>query len=86
MTITGLDRLNQRRERIIRQLATIKHKTKLADRKVETRKKILIGAMILQRVNNDSAMKERLLTQLDPFLIKPSDRKIFGLPQIERRM
>lgn len=52
-------------------------------RKEATRKKIIVGAMILQRAESDSNFKAGLLNGLDQFVSK-RDRPLFaeiGLPQ-----
>ena len=56
---------------------------KIRQRKEEdhilTKKKILIGAHILEKIKNDQFAWAVLAKELDGFLIRPYDRKLFGL-------
>lgn len=52
-------------------------------RREETRKKILVGALVLNRAKNDPEFHQKLLYELDQFL-SDRDRPLFaemGLPQ-----
>jgi uncharacterized membrane protein YccC len=52
-------------------------------RKDDTRRKVLVGAMILETMEateSDQWPKERLIDALDSFLIRDRDRALFGLP------
>lgn len=55
-------------------------KDKGKERKLETRKKVLVGAMILQWVKDGSFSEEDLLAALDSFLLRDYDRAVFDLP------
>jgi hypothetical protein len=48
-------------------------------RKVETRKKILAGAYLLEKHEREGTV-EGLIKELDSFLIRAHDRILFGLP------
>lgn len=50
------------------------------ERAAETRRKILIGALILDRVDRGEWPRDRLLAMLDAGLSRPDDRVLFGLP------
>ena len=58
-----------------------------AERKVErsqdTRRKILVGAAILAKVERDEWPKEKLLAMLDLTLTRDDDRALFDLPAIQ---
>lgn len=53
------------------------HKTKL--RKLETRKKILIGSYYLEKANKDNSMTD-IQQLMDGFLTRDHDRLLFDLP------
>ncbi|MFV1874078.1 MAG: mobilization protein [Oleiphilus sp.] len=76
--------LKQREEKLKKQLALAKAEVAQRKRKLETRQKILIGAMILNDAEKSEVVKETLLKRLDGFLTRRSDRKLFGLN--ERRV
>lgn len=54
-------------------------KSTLQKRKDDTRRKILIGAMIIGKTKNDPGFKKRVLAELDCFLEREADRKLFNL-------
>lgn len=55
-------------------------KDKARERKVDTRKKVLVGAMIFQWVKDGRLSYEDLLAGLDSFLLRDYDRAVFDLP------
>ncbi len=55
------------------------NKLKVKDRKIDTRKKILIGAMVLNKMENDSEYRDKVMQGLDKYLTVERDRKTFGL-------
>ncbi|MDK4587443.1 mobilization protein [Kingella kingae] len=75
-------KLKQLRER--KKLAENREKKKLKEqeRKDDTRKKILLGAMYLQKMRSDEIAHEKILMSLDKFLKENRDRKLFGLPEL----
>ena len=74
-------------EEKLKQLKALKQKkesrAKAAEVKKEraddTRRKILIGAMYLERFKSDAEAKAKMLNQLDRFLTRPADRALFDL-------
>lgn len=88
--INKIDERIQKQEYELKRLKTLKRKAESRKRAVEreqqrkdyTRKKILIGACILKiaEVNQDN--HDKLMTQLDNFLINNRDRELFGLKPI----
>lgn len=49
------------------------------ERAKDTRRKILVGAAILSKVERGEWPKDKLLAMLDSALIRPDDRALFGL-------
>lgn len=49
------------------------------NRKDDTRRKILIGAMYFERMKKDDEFKEQMLKRLDKYLTTERDRKLFQL-------
>lgn len=74
-----LRRLEERRDAINAQLQKERAKEQKEKRKKETRKKILAGAMILDKVANGAWEKEKFKNHMDRFLTKESDRALFDL-------
>jgi GTP-binding protein EngB required for normal cell division len=60
-----------------------KTKQKEQDRKDDTRRKILLGSMYIQKMRNDENFSAQVLTQLDKYLTENRDRQLFDLSDIE---
>ena len=56
-----------------------KHLESKAKRAADTRKKILIGAFMLERMEKNDETKAKLIGQLDQYLTRTDDRELFGL-------
>jgi len=52
------------------------------ERAKDTRRKILVGAAILTKVERGEWPKEKLLAMLDSTLTRPDDRALFSLSEI----
>jgi hypothetical protein len=80
------DRIKAQEEKL-KQLKALKQKQeamkRAADAKKvradETRRKILIGAMLLDQMEKNEAMKKNIIGQLDSFLTRPDDRALFNI-------
>lgn len=54
-------------------------KKKEQERKDDTRRKILLGSYLLKKMNDNGANKEKILADLNDYLIEDRDRKLFNL-------
>lgn len=85
--MTILDSKIETMEAKIRQLKALKQKQEAKARaernkrskKEADRRKILVGAALLRRVENGTWTEERLKALMDEFLQKPEERALFGL-------
>jgi membrane protein involved in colicin uptake len=59
-------------------LARERAKEKEQARKDDTRRKILLGSYLLKKMEHE-ANKEKILAELNEYLIEERDRKLFGL-------
>jgi len=75
-------KLAQEREKKARLLARRKAAEAKKSRATDTRKKILIGAAVLSKVESGAMPRERLLSLLDSALTRPADRALFDLPPL----
>ena len=73
------EQLKQQKEKAQKIAAAIKGKENGKARKLENRKKMLIGAMIFSQMSKNESLKENILGKLDGFLTKDSERAVFGL-------
>ena len=73
-----LSELKVRQQRQARRERTLQSQR---DRRDDTRRKILVGACVLTRLQRGELTQAQLWAMLDPFLTRPDDRALFGLPQ-----
>lgn len=59
-----------------------KQKQKEKKKNDDTRRKILLGAYLLKKMNDSETAHQRILAELDGYLVENRDRKLFGLPDI----
>lgn len=53
-----------------------------ANRSQDTRRKILIGSLFMQRATVSDEAQQKLRALLDTFLTRPDDRALFDLPPV----
>lgn len=80
--LSKIEKLERQKEVIEAQLQKEKARHKDRHRKDETRRKILLGAYFLDKLKNDGTF-ESIKQELNSFLTRNSDRKLFGLPLLE---
>jgi len=71
--------LKQRRERIIRQKRQQQAKLTNQKRKEDTRRKVLIGAAVMAKVQAGEMTNDQLTTWMDGYLTRDDDRELFNL-------
>lgn len=49
------------------------------ERRQDTRRKVLAGAMLMELMEKDAELKKQMLGKLSTFLVRPDDRALFGL-------
>ena len=74
----SLSKLLQKKEKLDQQIASAKLRVKKKERAEDTRKKILVGAYFLEVKYKDK--EQELAKLIDGFLVRDSDRALFGLP------
>ena len=55
---------------------------KKQERAKDTRRKILLGAMMLEKIKRGDTDVNQIRADLDPFLKRNADRELFGLPPL----
>ena len=58
-------------------------RTPMKERKEDTRRKILVGSYYLDKAKKDGSFDE-LVKHMDKFLVRDSERKLFGLSSISK--
>lgn len=75
-----LAKLEEQRARLNAEIQRVRARDQKQKRKEETRRKVLVGAWILGKVESGEWPEERLLDGLDGYLERDHDRALFGLP------
>lgn len=73
------EKLKQEKAKKQKLEARKRHIESKAQRAIDTRKKILIGAFMLERMEKNEETKNKLIGQLDQYLTRSDDRELFGL-------
>ena len=73
-------KLEEQRARINAEIQRVRSRENQAERKRDTRRKILVGAMVLDQVERGEGSEERLKAVMDRFLEREQDRALFELP------
>ncbi len=79
MNKTCLEKLLKRKDQLEARIKLTQAKVQSQERKDETRRKILVGAYILEKYTSENK-SEFLVQELDNFLFRTCDRNLFGLP------
>lgn len=74
-----LNKLKRRKKQIEARISSRQARTKIKARKDDTRRKILVGAIFLEKAMREGTMDE-LIRTIDQFLIRDNDRALFNLP------
>ena len=75
-----LDELLKKREQLNAQIQQERNKQTQQQRKEDTRRKILLGALVIEMMKKGELDEKKILKKLDGFLTKDIDRKLFSLP------
>ena len=77
---TQLESLTQKRDQLNARIQLLKNRQLAQRRKDETRRKLLIGAMVLDFVRQGTWTDDQLHAALDAYLHRARDRALFDLP------
>jgi len=76
---TKLDKLLQKEAQLKAQIQLAKSAERTLEKKRDTRRKILIGAAVIARVESGRWPQADLLEMMDGFLTRPNERDLFEL-------
>lgn len=65
---------------IERKMQSVRAKQQAEQRKLDTRRKVLVGAMVLEQVERGEWPQERFTAAMDRFLTRDNDRALFDFP------
>ena len=73
--------LLKKREQLNAQIQQERNKQSQQKRKEDTRRKILLGALMMELMKKGELDEKKILKRLDGFLTKDIERKLFALPE-----
>jgi len=82
--LSKLQKLKLQKEILEARIQKAESLQKNRERKEDTRRKILIGSYFMDKLKKDGAY-ETIANELNTFLTRNSDRKLFGLTPIENQ-
>ena len=80
-----LETLLKKREQLNAQIQKQRNKQSQLKRKQNTRRKILLGALVMNLMEKGALSREEMMKELDVYLTKDIDRALFDLPPIDEK-
>lgn len=80
MKTKKIDGLTKRRDQLNAQIQALRAREQVQKRKDDTRRKVLIGGVVLKMLKTGEMPQERLTAILDQHLEREQDRALFELP------
>ncbi len=80
-----LDELLKRREQLNAQIQKIRTKEANQKRKEDTRRKVLLGALMMEMMEKGEIDSQKIRKKLSSFITKDIDRKLFDLPNLPQK-
>ncbi|ACK74162.1 hypothetical protein PCC7424_5603 (plasmid) [Gloeothece citriformis PCC 7424] len=72
-----LEQLLKKKEQLNAQIQKIKARESAEKRKEDTRKKILLGALVMEMMDKGELDEAKIMKRLDGFLTREIDRRLF---------
>ncbi|WP_299011845.1 mobilization protein [uncultured Shewanella sp.] len=76
-----LEKLKEKQKQIQAQIKQVEAREKQKQRKEDTRRKIILGAMIMDAMKNSAQYREKIESDLNRYLTNERDRKLFNLSE-----
>lgn len=77
-----ISKLEAQRSQLAARIAKERAKVSAADRKKDTRRKIIAGALALEHAEKNEGFGGTLQRLLNEYVTKPAERELFGLPPL----
>ena len=79
-----LSQLLKKREKLSAQIQKIRAREATQKRKEDTRRKILLGALVMEMMERGELDKDKIMKRLSGFLTREIDRKLFDFPVLDK--
>ena len=83
MSKKRLEQLLKKREQLSAQIQQIRSREANQKRKKDMRRKILLGALVMEIISKGELSRDKIMTQLDGFLTRDIDRKLFDFTSLK---
>ena len=80
-----IEKLEAKKQQIDAQIDKLKALNSEEKRKLDTRKKILLGSWVLNQIDNGEIAEEEVMAKMDKYLTRNIDRRVFDLPLLEKK-
>ena len=81
---TQLEKLKKQEAQLKARIQALEAGEKTRERKKDARRKILLGALLLERLKKGDPEAERFQAELDGYLTRDHDRALFELPPLPK--
>jgi len=78
-----VQQLEEKARQIAEQLQRARAKEAHDERKADTKRKVLLGAMVHAWIQEDDEIKAKVMARMEKFLTRNSDRRYFGMTLIK---
>ena len=78
-----IEKLRLQRQQINERIKSMEAKERTQERKLDTRRKILLGALLSDWMEKDEGLKKKVFGHLTRYLSRKNDRDLFGLSQVK---
>jgi hypothetical protein len=85
MTKGKLSELKKKQEQLAARIQLLEAAEKTRERKKDVRRKILLGALVLERLRQGDPKAESLRAELDGYLTRDNDRALFELSPLPEK-
>jgi hypothetical protein len=79
-----LEKLKKQQEQLKARIQSLEAGQKTRERKKDTRRKILFGSLVLERLRQGDSRAESLKAELNEYLTRDNDRALFELPPLPK--
>jgi large subunit ribosomal protein L7/L12 len=76
----------KKREQLNAQIQKIRNRESEQQRKEDTRRKILLGALMMELLEKGELDRDKIMAKLDGFLTREIDRKLFDFPVVVEKV
>ena len=85
MSNARLEQWEKQKAALDERIRAAKAREKERERKADNKRKFLLGAMLVEWMEQDESLKKTAMTRMKTFLTRASDRRYFGMAPLARK-